>query len=148
MGRLITLLTFIIFIEMLFIATGQLCQAEVGCSFTSNLFNAIMSFSTGDLTNTSLATELLGSLADLFNSTTGLLALTATGAVFVGTFLKTGEFRILLIPITFVFIVITSDWLLISSKLTQINPVLGIIMMAPISIVYIFTVLEWWRGND
>lgn len=146
MGKTITILTIIIFIDLLLVTTGQICNAGVGCSLSSNIFNAILQI--GDVQFSQLFTELIGSIISKFSSTTGILSLIATGAVIVGSFYATREFRILLIPMVFTLALVTGDLVFITQVLFSYNKVLATFIMAPLSIIYILTIIDWFKGSD
>ncbi len=145
MGKLLFFIAVIIFIDLLFLTTGQLC-ASGDCSLSSIIFATILNPS--NLTGTQLFRELIGSTLDLFSSLTGFLALAATGGVLVGAFLATKEFRILLIPMALTMALVAGDLVFIFVRLNEINSVLAAFTMIPLSIMYVFVVVEWWRGKD
>lgn len=144
MGKLVTYITILIFIDLFFIATGQIC-AEGACTLSSIIFDALLNIE--DATVGSFFSNLIGTVDNLFNSGIGIAALLAGTAVLVGS-IFTKELRILLIPVMFALALITSDFVIISSRLIQLNGVLGIMIMAPIIIIYMLTVVEWWIGKD
>ena len=82
MGKVVTFLTILIFIDLLFIATGQVCSSEAGCSLGSIIFNAILNLA--DFNASTFFGELIGNIGDLFNSGTGIFALVVGSAVTVG----------------------------------------------------------------
>lgn len=145
MGKAATYLSILIFVDILFIATGQIC-VEGTCTLTSIIFDAILNI--GSLPLTTLFTEFIGNALNLFNSNIGLAALLTTGGVTIGSFLATKEFRILLIPIAFSLALIAGDFVVITAYLISLNPLLAILTMAPLSIIYVFTILEWIIGKD
>ncbi len=138
-------LTILIFADLFFIATGQICSQGT-CSLGSIIFNAILNI--GSISLTDLFVELIGSIGLVFNSVTGILSIGAAGGVILTTFLASKEFRILLIPISFTLAVIASDFVIISSYLISQNVILGTLIMAPLIIIYVFTVVEWLIGRD
>ena len=145
MGKLVRYLGILIFADLLFIATGQVCARDT-CTLTSIIFNAM--FNVGQMTFTQFFSELIGDIINLANSTTGLLALLGSGAVLIGAFVATKEFRILLIPITLTFALIVADFIVITAYLISLSPVLASFIMIPLSILYVITVIEWWVGKD
>lgn len=145
MGKLITFLSILIFADLIFLATGQIC-AEETCTITSILFNALLDI--GNLTFSDFFTQLVGSALLLFNSTTGFLALVAAGGVIIGTFIATREITVLFIPVAFALAVLASDFVIITAYLISLNPLVAFFIMAPLSIIYVFVVVEWLRGKD
>ena len=145
MGKLIGFITFLIFADLFFLATGQICAHGV-CTLTSIIFNAILDV--GKISTTQLFSELIGNISNLFNSSTGIAALGASGAVTIGAFIMTKEFRVLLIPIALTLALLVNDFVVIGTYLASLNPILAVFIMAPISIIYILTVVEWLIGKD
>lgn len=145
MGKAVYFLTFLIMVDLVFIATGQICNSGV-CTLSSIIFNAILNL--GEIPLTQLFSEFIGNALSLFNSGTGLAALLTAGGVIIGTFIASKEFRILLIPISFTLALLAADLVVISAYLFSLNPVLGTMIMAPLSIIYVFTIVEWLVGKD
>lgn len=145
MGKLITYISILIFIDLLFLATGQICSAD-DCTLSAIIFGAIMDIK--DATLTEFFIGLVGSLAEKLNSTTGILSIGAAGAVIVGAFVATKEFRVLLIPIFLTLALIASDFVTIGNILISSNPVLGSFIMIPIILIYSLIAVEWLVGKD
>ncbi len=146
MGKLIFFITLLIFIDLFFIATGVACAGS-SCTLSSVIFNAIISLDT--LTFGQMFSELIGNVSDIGNSTAGFAALLVGGGIAItAAFLATRQIELLLIPVAATFGLITGDFIIIASYLFAENSVLGMFVMAPISIIYVLTVLEWWRGKD
>jgi len=145
MGKMVTYLSILIFIDLLMIVTGQICASGT-CTLSSTIIASLLNI--GEITFKGFFTGLIGVFSDLGSSTTGLFSLIGAGAVIVTSFIATREFRILIIPMTATLALLTSDFIIISSKLISLNPVAAIFIMGPISIIYTLTVMEWWRGKD
>jgi hypothetical protein len=145
MGKLIYFITALIFIDLLFITTGQLCATGT-CSLSSIIFNALLNLSNFDATT--FFSELIGDASALIGSGTGIAALIATGGVIIGAFFATREITILFIPITLTFALLAGDLILIFSYLASFNFVLATFIVGPLVLVYILTVVEWLRGKD
>ena len=145
MGKLITYISILIFIDLLFLATGQICSVD-DCTLSSVIFGAIMNIK--DVTFTQFFIELIGDLTEKFSSLTGILSLGAAGAVIVTAFVATKEFRILLIPMFLTLAVIASDFVTIGNRLISMNHVLGSFIMIPIILIYSLVVVEWLIGKD
>jgi len=145
MGKLITYIVILIFIDLLFFATGQICSVD-DCTLSSAIFGAIMDIK--DVTLSEFFEDIIGILKEKINSTKGILSLGAAGAVIVGAFVATKEFRLLLIPTFLVFALITSDFVTIGAMLISLNHVLGSFIMIPIIIIYSLVAVEWLIGKD
>lgn len=145
MGKLVQYLTILIFIDLMFLATGQLCS-EGTCSLTSILYNSILSI--GDVTFTQFFKELIGGALNLFDSVTGIAALLTGGGVIIGAFVASKDITVLFIPISFTLALIATDFVIITTYLLSSNPLAAMFIMAPISILYIITVVEWLRNKD
>ncbi len=145
MGKLLFFIAIIIFVDLLFLTTGQLC-ATGECSLSSIIFASILQ--PANILNGQLFNELIGSVISKFSSLTGFLSLAATGGVLIGAFLATKEFRILLIPLALTMALIAGDLVFIFAMLNSINPVFGAFVSVPLGVMYIFVVVEWWRGKD
>lgn len=145
MGKLIGYITILIFANLLFIATGQVCSGGT-CSLGSIIFNALLNL--GSISLTDLFAELLGDALNMFNSTTGLAALITGGGVLIGAFVATKEFRLLLIPIAITMSFIAADFVVLFSYLLSLNAVLATFIMGPLMIIYVLTVIEWLIGKD
>lgn len=148
MGKLVRYLTILIFIEMLFIITGQLLPSSGGSnpgSVGSIIFNAILNL--GSLSLQEIFTQSIGQFGDLFNSSSGIGALILGGAVTLGT-LFTKNDSILFIPIGFTLALLSLDFIFIANYLGSFNFILSTLLLAPITIIYIITVIEWIRSKD
>jgi len=40
------------------------------------------------------------------------------------------------------------DFLAVFNKVRSVNPVIAILFFSPMMILYVITILEWWRGRD
>lgn len=145
MGKLITFITLLIFLDLFFIATGQICNAGAGCSIGSILLNAILNI--GNVTASTFFSNLIGDITNLFNSATGISALLLGATVLIGSLFIPGDIRFF-IPITFSLALLSSDFVFIAAYLISLNAILGTFIMAPIILIYIITVVEWLRGKD
>ena len=145
MGKTLTFLSILIFADLFFLITGQICASGT-CTISSILFNAILNV--GNVTFTQFFTELIGNALSLFNSITGFAALFSGAGVIIGAYIYTKDITVLFIPVAFSLALIASDFVIISSYLISLNPILGILIMAPLSIIFVFTIVEWLRGKD
>ena len=133
MGKFINYIAMLVALDLIFLITGQL-------SLTSNL-----SLITGALIDPS--TVNLSSLwSNLFVA--GGLALIGLGAaVLTGLVSRTDNLIYVGISITFANLLI-GDFVGIYNILRSHNPVLAIVIMAPIIIIFAFVMVEWARGKD
>ena len=146
MGKVVSYLTILIMVDILFIATGQICNDAVGCSLGSIIFASILNIQ--NITTLNFFTEFIGQIAQLFNSTTGIGSLIVGATVIVGaSFLIPTEQR-LFIPIAFSLSLLVADLVFIGVYLISLNGLLGTLIFAPLAILYVFTVVEWLRGKD
>ena len=145
MGKIVTYLTLLIMIDLFFIATGQICNTTVGCSLGSILLNSVIDIQ--NILSFSFFTEFIGQIKQLFSSPTGLGSLLVGGTVIVGALFIPSEQR-LFIPMAFSLALLASDFVFIGSYLISLNAVLGTFIMAPLILIYTFTVVEWLKNRD
>lgn len=141
MGKLITLVTILICVDIMFIITGQ-------ASFTlsSIMFDAI--FNIGRVSVSSWFTQIIGDLGNLVSSPSGIASLLAgIGAVATGYFFSTTDTK-LFIPMGITLGLLTSDYVNIYVALREQSEILSLIIFAPIIIIYTLVVVEWVRGKD
>ncbi len=145
MGKLITFITILIFLDLFFIATGQICNTDTGCSLGSIVLNSLLSLE--DVTIGTFFTDLIGDIGNIFNSKVGITAITLGATVLIGSLFIPGDIRFF-IPVTTSLAFLTSDFIFIAAYLISLNAILGTFIMAPIILIYILTVVEWLRGKD
>ena len=145
MGKLITFITILIFLDLFFIATGQACTVDVGCNIGSIVLNSLLNLE--NVTALTFFTDLIGNIGDLFNSGTGIAALALGATVLIGSLFIPGDIRFFL-PVTLTLSLLTTDFVFIAGILISLNAILGTFIMAPIILIYILTVVEWLRGKD
>ena len=155
MGKLIKFLTILIFVDLLFIMTGQICavgECSLGSTIFGSIINLVDNVNGGDITTTQIFRELIGDVSggivELFKSPTGIAALFGTGAVIIGAFFATKQFNILFIPITVTLALLTSDLVFIAKTLFVLNLWLGVLIMIPLIIIYMIVVVSWLKGQD
>lgn len=153
MGRIVTYLTILIVMDLMFIVTGQLCAGGDSCTLTSAIFGIIM--------NPSLATlsswfhGLIGDLGSLLsgNASPGQIGnlistlIGAGGAIAVGSLvfgLKNDS--ILFAPTGVALSLLVVDFVNIYSYIAVSSPVLALFIFSPIIVIFVFTCLEWIRG--
>jgi hypothetical protein len=140
MGKMFTYLSILLFVDVLFIITGQQVL-----TISSTFINSILNLES--LTLGSFVGELLGNFKDLFNSSTGLWSL-ITGAAVTATLIFTSSDLKITIPLGITLGVIGADFVGIWVYLNALNPILAMLIMGPMSILYIVTVVEWMLRKD
>ncbi len=145
MGKMITFITFFIFIDFLFIMTGQVCNTDAGCSLSSTFFNMLLDIQS--FTVSSFFTVLLGNFTDLFNSLTGVAALAVGGVVTIGAVTAKSE-NVLFIPIGLGLALIGMDMVFIISYIIGLNFIIGTIIGVLLLVPFIIVVLDWMKNKD
>lgn len=133
MGKMYTAIISLVFIDILFLITGQLGVE----SFSSLIINAILDPSS--ITISTFWTATIGA--------GGLGALAAIVGVTVGALISATNVLVFL-PLGLVFALLIGDYLTIFNNLSSSNPILATIVMVPIMMAFIFTVIEWVRAKD
>lgn len=145
MGRLITFITILLIIDILFIMTGQIC-IQGSCSLGSIIFQTAISLQDG--LNGQFFTQLIGSIGSLDNSLVGIAALIASiSSVVAGVVFRQSD-TILFLPLSFTFAIMANDFIFIYAYLASVSSNLALLIMAPMFIVYVITVIEWLRAKD
>ncbi len=132
MGKFITYISILVFIDIMFLITGQFALQ----SPTSVILNAIID-PTNIQTSTWWTVVIVAGIATIAATTavsSGIIGTPVAVALFVGMATS--------------LVLLAGDFLFIYSKLFQLNPVLATITFAPVLIIFIFTVAEWMRGKD
>lgn len=132
MGKLIQMVSILIFIDLLFIMTGQLTLN----SPTSVIIQAILDPS--NIQGSQLWTLIIIS---------GISGLALVTAVVVGIVTRNLEF-FFFVTISLGFAALVGDFVTIFIHLASFNRVLATVVMGPVIILFVFTVLEWLRGKD
>ncbi len=145
MGKMITFLIMLVFIDLFFLATAQICTVDT-CTITSIVFSSLL-----DLTNFEVSTFFVNLMGDVFSfatSKTGAAALLLGGTVALGTFVFASAEQRLYIPISLTLSLLAVDFTIIFSYLVGLNSTLALFVMAPIFLIYVLTILDWIRGKD
>lgn len=133
MGKLITFLSILIVIDILFLITGQL-------NLDSNT-----SMVTGAILNpTAFKTSVFFLL---FFGIAGIGGLIATSGVTTGIF-ATGTNILAFTAMAITMTGLLGDFITIFNTLRDHNIVLATIVMAPILLLFTVTLAEWLRGKD
>lgn len=134
MGKLITFLSFLIFVDIIFIITGQ----NIPTSPSSIILNAVI-----DPTNiktSQLFTVLFG--------IAGIAGLAALSGVSTGIVSRAGVDVIGFAAIAATLVLLIGDFLAIFIFFRNINPILAVTIMSPIVAIFVVTIAEWLRGKD
>lgn len=135
MGKLVTYLSILIFMDLFFILTGQIGQI----SFSSLILNLIL-----NLVNYAQS----GFYEAVFSLAAGIGSLAVTVGVVSGIINKSGIELLAFIGIGLSLLTLTGDFISIFNYLYALNNVLAIVVMSPLVILYMVTILEWVRGKD
>lgn len=131
MGKLITFLSILIFIDILFIATGQLTLESTGSLIIEAIINP------ESLTTSNFWLSLISSLS----------LLTIGAIVVVGLITKPSDITIF-IPMGITLAVLVGDYLSIFLYLRDANPLLATLLFLPVMLIFTLVVVEWVRGKD
>lgn len=106
-----------------------------------------------DNTGTSILLSWLADPSNLFTSSfftnlSAILTLFAVVGIAAGIFLSQKTDQAALIGITSLFFLVGWDILAIYNELKEINSDFAILLVSPFLLVYMLTVIEWWRGRD
>lgn len=133
MGKLVSYISILVAIDLLFLITGQLGTD----STTSIIIGSILDPSSITFANL-WKTLILAA---------GIGGLTLAAGVFTGIISRASEV-IIFIPIALGLSVLVGDFISVFNYLRSFNLVLATLVMAPIIIIFVVTILEWLRGKD
>ncbi len=132
MGKLITYITILVFIDLMFLITGQL----VINSPTSAFLQAILD--PANIQSSQLWTLFI---------TGGIATLTIVGSVVAGIVTRNVEF-FFFVPIALGMATMIGDFATIFLYLASFNIVLATLIIAPIMTLFVLIIAEWLRGKD
>ena len=133
MGKLVTYLSILIFVDLLFIVTGQIGAI----SSTSIILNTIL-----DLGN------LFGSPFYILLFVTAIGGIAVTSGVTTGILNKAGIDLLAFVVTAVALAALGGDFLSIFTYLFALNEILAMFIMAPLIILFLMSVFEWLRGKD
>jgi len=136
MGKMINFLVILIFIDLLFIVTGQLVITETNPS--SLILQAILD------PETILSTQFFAT----FFTVAGVASILTVGAVVTGIINKAGIDIIGFASATVLLTGLAGDYITIFNLLRVQNPILATLLFGPIIVLFIFVLVEWVRGKD
>jgi len=84
--------------------------------------------------------------SSFFSSISNILTLFATAGVIIGLFTSQKTDLVAIIGFTSLLFLVGWDMLAIYSGLKTINTDLALLIMSPALLIYLITVIEWWRG--
>ena len=132
MGKLVSYISILIAIDLLFLITGQLGVN----SPTSAIVGAITS--PGTMVSSQWWTLLI---------TGGISLLFVGAAVVIGVVSRSFEI-VIFVPMAIALAALIGDFATIFVYLASFNIVLATVIMAPIMILFVITIVEWLRGKD
>lgn len=132
MGKLVSYISILLAIDLLFLVTGQLSIN----SPTSSIMGAILS--PGTMTSSQWWALLI---------TGGISLLTVGAAVVVGVISRSFEL-IIFIPMAVALSALVGDFATVFVYLASFNLVLATLVMTPIMVIFVITIVEWLRGKD
>ncbi len=132
MGKLVSFISILIFVDLLFLITGQL----VITSPTSVFLQAILDPS-----------SLQSSQIWVLFVTAGMATLTIIGSVVAGIVTRNVEF-FFFVPIALGMVTMAGDFITIFLYLASLNIVLATVTLAPIIVLFVLVIMEWLRGKD
>jgi len=151
MGRLSTYITILVIMDLMFIITGQLCAGGGTCSFTSVIFSMATNPSLSILSD--WVKQFIGSIGDLLTgeasggTLASLLSTLVAGGVAVGSLVFGLKNDSILFASTGVALsLLVGDFINIYAYLASSSQLVATLIFAPITIIYVFTTLEWVRG--
>lgn len=133
MGKLVTYLSILIFIDILFLITGQL-DLSSGTSIVTGAILNPSSFKTSVFFFLFLGVAGIASLVAQSGVTTNII-ISATNVL---------AFTAMAISMTGLL----GDFITIFNTLSTYNFVLAVVIMAPIMMLFAVTLTEWLRGKD
>lgn len=132
MGKLVTYLSILITVDLLFLITGQLGLT----SPTSIIINAFLN-----------PESITSSQLWILFITGGIGLLTAAVTVAVGIVTRSFDL-VAFIPMALALAALIGDFVTIFVYLSSFNIVLATLVMAPIMMLFALTIVEWLRGKD
>lgn len=133
MGKLITFISILIFIDILFLITGQLD------------ISSPLSVVTGAILDPSAIRTSVFFL--LFLGVGGIAALVSTSSVSSGILTRISDiliFTVMAVAMTGLL----GDFLIIFLYLKDQNLILATVLFVPILLIFVMTIAEWLRGKD
>ena len=131
MSNLKSYLSILIFMDLMFIITGQIATS----SPTSILLNAILDPS--NIKTSAFWLVMLGA--------TGIGALATLAGLAVGFVSRAGISILGFVAIATSMALLVGDFISIFLYLRDLNAILATIIMAPLTILYLLTVVEWLK---
>ncbi len=136
MGKMINLVVILIFMDLLFLITGQMGQDSLSSLTLTAIENPELFLESSFYRNL-ISGDASGSLTSL------LIA----GGVTVASLISATNV-IVFLPMGLVLALLIGDFLSIYNVINAFNPVLSKLIMAPILIIFALTVIEWVRAKD
>ncbi len=131
MGKLVTFVTILIFIDLLFLATGQLVLESPSSVILAALIDP------SAITSANFWAVLID----------GLSILAITTAVVAGLVTRSSDILIFVAMGTSLALLI-GDYVAIFAYLYAINTTFAVLLMAPVIAIFGLIIVEWVRGKD
>lgn len=77
-----------------------------------------------------------------------ILAILVGSSIVIGLFIPQRLDIIVLVPVAIMLFLVGWDLFVVYNTLRMINDALALVIFSPLMIIYILTVVEWWRGKD
>ena len=130
MGKFATYIMMMSGLTLLFYFTGLL-----GETANSTLLNLLLN--PENIASTSFTTAIL----------TAILGISTVGVIAIG--LVTGNIELAIMsPVAAYMLALGWDFVSVAQVVIAQDKVIGILLFAPILLLYVITIIEWWRGRD
>lgn len=147
MGKAITYLSILIFIDLLFIITGQICTGADSCTISSLIFDTLLNL--GKVSGSQLMFAFIGDLYNLLSSNTGIFSIIAgIGMATLGSVITKSDSLLFLAVAGAALSILVNDFVQIYLYLASLSPIFSVLIMGPIIILFIFTIVDRSRGKD
>lgn len=141
MGKMVTLLLILVFVEL-----GMVMVGIVPIGIGSTLFKAIINLQAGNISD--FFRELVGDVLTIGSSGVGLVGLLAAGAAVIsGVFFPASDTKLFL-PMALTLGIIGADITGIYGALASQSTLLATFIIAPIFVLYAMSVVEWLKNKD
>ena len=122
---------------------GILALLVIGFNFAGYIDNTPISFMLDALLNPETFQT-----SSFFTELEGILGFFAVGGIIVGAIVGQRIEAAATISFTLLLFLVGWDLIAIFGVLRQLNAMLAIFLVSPMILLYVLTVLEWWRGKD
>lgn len=131
MGKLLTFISILVFIDLLFLVTGQIAFD----SPSSIILNTI--YDPSNIQNLNFWTVLIG----------GLSGIVVIGGIVAGLVTRQSDI-VIFFTMAGTLALLVPDYVSIYSYIADFNDVLAAFILMPIMVIFTFIIIEWARGKD